>query len=313
MNRRQFTKAAGSGVLAVASIGHAKDEVDNSAERIVDIHQHINFHGRRNDELVRHQKDMGVSRTVLLPSGSALVRGSTHDGRSNGLAARVFGTEAAARLTAEHPAAFVYFCNEVPDSEGATKKLEKWLEKGALGIGESKFHLECDSAPMIRVYEIAKAYKVPVLLHFQHDSYNMGFERLPKVLERFPEVSFIGHAQTWWGNIDAAHDQTVMYPKGPVEAGGLTDRYLADYPNVFGDLSAGSGRNALNRDEEHAAAFLERHQDKLMLGTDCADTEGSGEKCSGSQQIDNVRRLVEDPKARAKIFSGNAERIIGVS
>lgn len=292
-------------MLAAAVPGYGTE-----AEEIIDIHQHINFHGRRNGELLQHQQEMGVSKTVLLPSGSALSRGSTHEGKSNGLAARVFGTEAAARLAAEHPESFVFFCNEIPDIDGATASMEKWLEKGALGIGESKFHLECDSAPMIRVYEVAKAYEVPVLLHFQHDAYNMGFDRFHKVLEKFPTVDFIGHAQTWWGNIDANHEQSVMYPKGPVKAGGLSDKYLSDYPNMFGDLSAGSGRNAINRDEEHAAAFFERHQDKLMLGTDCADAVGSGEKCSGSGQIENVRRLVSDPVAREKIYAGNAKRII---
>jgi predicted TIM-barrel fold metal-dependent hydrolase len=79
---------------------------------------------------------------------------------------------------------------------------------------------------------------------------------------------------------------------------------------MFGDLSAGSGKNALNRDEEHAVAFLERHQDKLMLGTDCADTIGEGDKCSGSGQIANVIQFVSDPEIRTKILSGNAKRII---
>lgn len=305
MNRRQFVKTAGSGVLAAATPGWGEEK-----ELIIDIHQHVNFHGRRNDELLAHQKEMGVSKTVLLPSGSALVRGSTHQGKSNGLAARVFGTQAAARLSAQYPDHFVYFCNEIPDIDGATARLEKWLEKGALGIGEQKFALECDSAPMMRIYEVAKAYEVPVLLHFQHNAYNTGFDRFHKVLEKFPTVNFIGHAQTWWGNVDAKLEQTDLYPKGPVTPGGLTDKYLSDYPNIFGDLSAGSGRNAINRDEEHAIGFFERHQDKLMLGTDCADAIGSGEKCSGSDQIENVRRLVADPKARAKIYEGNAKRII---
>lgn len=307
MNRRQFTKATGSGLLASAACGYAE-----AGEEIIDIHQHVNFHGRRNADLAQHQKRLGVSKTVLLPSGTALSRGSTHEGKSNGLAARVFGTEAAARLVAEHPDEFVYFCNEVPDAEKATKSMEKWLEKGALGIGEQKFALECDSDPMIRVYEVAKAYDVPVLLHFQHGAYNMGFERFHKILERFPSVNFIGHAQTWWANIDAKHEQSVLYPEGAVTAGGLTDKYLSDYPNIFGDLSAGSGKNAINRDEEHAAAFFERHQDKLMLGTDCADAPGSTQKCTGIGQIENVRRLVSDPEARAKILSGNAKRVIGV-
>ena len=294
-------------MLATAACGYADD-----AEEIIDIHQHLNFHGRRNDDLVQHQKRLGVSKTVLLPSGTALTRGSTHEGKSNGLAARVFGTEASARLAAEHPEEFVYFCNEVPDLDGATARLEKWLEGGALGIGEQKFALECDSAPMIGVYEVAKAYGVPVLLHFQHGAYNMGFERFYKILERFPTVNFIGHAQTWWANIDAKHEQSVMYPEGPVTPGGLTDKYLNDYPNMFGDLSAGSGKNAINRDEEHAAEFFLRHQDKLMLGTDCADAPGSKQKCTGIGQIENVQKLVTDPVARAKILSGNAKRVIGL-
>lgn len=309
MNRRHFTRLAGLTPLA----GFAASIAADAPEEIIDIHQHINFNGRRNPEFLAHQKAMGVSKTVLLPAGTEMARASTHAGKSNGLAARVFGTEAAARFAAEHPESFVYFCNEVPDADDAVAAIEKWLARGAIGIGESKFSLPVDSEPMIRIYEVASAHEVPVLLHFQEGMYNLGFDRFGKVLERFPKVNFIGHAQTWWGNIDAKHDQTVMYPKGAVTPGGLTDRYLADYPNMYGDLSAGSGKNAFDRDPEHAAAFLLRHQDKLMLGTDCSDPVGQGEKCSGSGQIANVRKYVTDPVVRAKIFSGNAKRILKLS
>ena len=89
---------------------------------------------------------------------------------------------------------------------------------------------------------------MPVLMHWQFGMYNHGFDRFFRVLEKFPDVNFVGHAQTWWGNIDQNHmDQAVMYPKGPVTRGGLTDRYLSDYANMYGDLSAGSGLNALTR------------------------------------------------------------------
>lgn len=306
MNRRHFTRLAGLATLA----GMDSLPAAEAAEEIIDIHQHINFSGRRNEELLAHQKAMGVSKTVLLPAGTELTLASTHQGKSNGLAARVFGTEAAARFAAEHPGSYVFFCNEVPDADDAMASIEKWLARGAIGIGESKFSLPVDSAPMIRIYEVASAHEVPVLLHFQEGMYNLGFDRFHRILERFPKVNFIGHAQTWWGNIDAKHDQTVMYPKGPVTPGGLTDRYLSDYPNLFGDLSAGSGKNAFDRDPEHAAGFLQRHQDKLMLGTDCSDPVGSGEKCSGSGQIANVRKYLTDPAVRAKIFSGNARRVL---
>src|SRR3982751_2918626 len=107
------------------------------------------------------------------------------------------------------------------------------------------------------------------------------------MLEKYPRTKFLGHAQTWWANIDRNYqdDSANLYPKGQVTPGGLTDRYLSDYPNMFGDLSAGSGLNALTRDEDHARQFLERHQDKILYGSDCLDPVGSGAKCQGSQTI----------------------------
>jgi predicted TIM-barrel fold metal-dependent hydrolase len=125
-------------------------------------------------------------------------------------------------------------------------------------------------------------------------------------------VNFIGHAQTWWANIDGAHknDPKNLYPKGPVTPGGITDRYLADYPNMFGDLSAGSGLNALTRDENATRDFLKRHQDKLLYGSDCSDHVGSGEKCQGAQTIAAIRRLAANKKIERKLLYGNAKKLI---
>ena len=183
---------------------------------------------------------------------------------------------------------------------------------GAVGIGEQKFPVDCDSPHILKIAEIAREFDVPVLLHFEYKMYNFGLERFHKVLEKFPTVRFIGHAQTWWGNIDKNHQQAVMYPKGPVTPGGITDRLLSDYPNMYGDLSAGSGLNALQRDEAHAREFLKRHQNKLIYGSDCSDREGKGTPCSGSQQIDQVRRLSPDPAATQKMLHGNAARVFKI-
>lgn len=306
--RRGFLKGATASLVA-ASLPSSESRAEKT-EEIIDIHQHVNFHARQNSQLIEHQRIMGVTKSVLLPSGSQLAMKSTDLGRSNGLAARVFGSGAAERLATKFPGEFVWFANEVPDIENTTKELEHWLERGACGIGEQKFALECDSKAMRRLYDVAKDYEVPVLLHFQHGRYNLGFERFYKILEAYSTVNFFGHAQTWWGNVDANHQQEEMYPKGPVTAGGLTDKYLADYPNMFGDLSAGSGLNAMTRDKEFTAGFFDRHQDKLCFGSDCADTVGEGEKCSGSRMRDTVRELAPNDEARAKIFSGNAKRLI---
>ena len=90
--------------------------------------------------------------------------------------------------------------------------------------------------------------------------------------------------------------------------GGLTDRYLADYPNMFGDLSAGAGLNALNRDEDHTRAFLERHQNKLLDGSDCADALGRGPGCSGSRTLAVVRRLAANKAIERKLLYENSKR-----
>jgi predicted TIM-barrel fold metal-dependent hydrolase len=125
-------------------------------------------------------------------------------------------------------------------------------------------------------------------------------------------VNFIGHAQTFWGNIDANHDQTVMYPNGKVTAGGITDELLANYANMYADMSARSGLNALLRDEDHAREFLRRHHNKLLYGSDCNDNAPNTPKCSGSLQLAAIRRLSPSPAITNQILYANASRVIGM-
>ena len=266
---------------------------------IIDIHQHTNYSGRSNADLVAHQRKMGISKTVLLPAGSKY-----------GLAVGAGGNDTVVELARQYPKEFVFFANELPDLPQTQAVLEKYLQMGAIGIGEQKFPVEADSRHIDLVAEIAHYFDVPVLLHFEYGTYNVGFERFHKVLERFPQVKFIGHAQTWWGNIDKKLDPKVLYPKTAVTPGGLTDRWLSDYPNMYADMSAGSGLNALLRDEDHARGFLKRQQNKLLYGSDCSDRDGQGEKCSGSQQIAAIRRLAPDEQAVRKILYGNAARVL---
>ena len=268
---------------------------------VIDFHQHTDYKNRSDADLVAHQRNMGVDLTVLLPAGSRF-----------GLDAGAGRNDSVVALTERHPTEFVFFANELPDIPETRAVLERYLKAGARGIGEQKFEVACDSAAMRLVYDIARDYAVPVLLHFQHGRYNTGIERFHAILASYPTVNFIGHAQTWWGNIDLRHDQAVMYPKAPVTSGGISDRLLSDYPNVYGDLSAGSGLNAMLRDEEHARGFLERHQDRLLWASDCNDAVGQGPDCIGSQGLATVRRLAPDATAVAKILSRNAASLLGL-
>ena len=273
-----------------------------AAEPLIDIHQHTNYHGRSDEHLIAHQRTMGISKTVLLPAGSKY-----------GLAANCGGNDTVMALAKAYPERFVFFANELPDIADTKPVIEKYLKAGAIGIGEQKFHVDCDSKYMHLIADIAKDYRVPVLMHFQYETYNLRFERFHKLLEKYHTVNFIGHAQTWWANIDKACQQSVLYPKGRVTPGGITDRLLSDYPNSYGDLSAGSGLNAFLRDEDNARDFLKRHQDKLLFGSDCEDVAGTGNKCVGAQQIATVRRLAPDHAAVRKMLYGNASRLLKIT
>jgi predicted TIM-barrel fold metal-dependent hydrolase len=310
VNRRRFLSTSASALVGAAARAATPAAPGAPAEPIIDIHQHLSYSGRPDDVLLAHQKAMGVTTTLLLPAGRPVNRASTHDGVANGLQVEALGNAACQRFAQAHRTQYLSGANEVPDLEDATREIERHLKEGAVIIGEQKFGVECDSPEMQGIYQLAQAHDVPVLLHFQFEMYNDGFERFHRMLEKYPRVRFIGHAQTWWANIDRSHtDQRVLYPKGPVTPGGLTDRYLRDYENMYGDLSAGSGLNALTRDEAFAREFLTRHQDKLLFGSDCNDRDGGGPACQGTKTIAAIRRLSPAKSIERKLLCDNARRL----
>ncbi|MDF9796521.1 putative TIM-barrel fold metal-dependent hydrolase [Catalinimonas alkaloidigena] len=301
-----FSLSAGSSALEKFSTQYPPLE----NEPIIDIHQHANYSGRAHDQFIAHQRKMGISKTLLLPSGRPVVTASTHEGFANGLQAKAGGNEVCYALTQQYPNEFYFGANEVPDIPEAIGEIEKYLKLGAKVIAESKFGVECDAPEMQEIYSLAQEYDVPVLMHWQHEMYNYGFDRFYKMLEKYPRVNFIGHAQSWWANIDKNHrDQSILYPKGKVTAGGITDSLLSDYPNMYGDMSAGSGLNALLRDEEHAQIFLKRHQDKLLYGSDCNDGVGEGKECQGAQTIAAIKRLSASKSIERKLLYENAKKL----
>src|SRR5262245_12882361 len=113
--------------------------------RVIDIHQHINYAGRTDDQLLAHQRKMGVTKTVMLPAGNKLTPGL-----------EVGSTDTCINIGRNHPKEFVYFGNELPDIPTTREMLEKYIKMGALGIGEQKFHVDCDSSHMELVAKIAQ-------------------------------------------------------------------------------------------------------------------------------------------------------------
>jgi predicted TIM-barrel fold metal-dependent hydrolase len=90
-------------------------------------------------------------------------------------------------------------------------------------------------------------------------------------------------------------------------------RLLVEYPNMYADLSAGSGYGALSRDEAFAQDFLARFRHKLLFATDCPCRDGRGAGyepgCFGQKLLALLNRLLLDAEAREDILHRNATRL----
>lgn len=299
LSRRKFLHHSAL-LFGAASFQRGSSATSPGAQPIIDIHQHLNYSGRSDEALLAHQRALGVTTSVLMPSGD---RGPGHPGGSK-------ENESVLEFSRAHPGQYVFFATEISDLPDAPRVIERQLRRGAIGIGEQKFRVDCDSPHMMRIAEVAREFDVPVLLHFQYETYNRHIERFHVMLEKFPTVKFIGHAQDWWAHIDKNYKPGNSYPKGPVTPGGLTDRYLTDYANCYADVSAGSGYNAIIRDEEHYRGFISRHQEKLMFGSDCSESVGRAPSCFAANTIAAIRRLSGSEAVARKILYQNAKQLL---
>ena len=150
--------------------------------------------------------------------------------------------------------------------------LREYVDQGAKGFGEHKAGLPIDDRRMMALYEACDDLSLPVLFHSdeQRGTDAPGLPGLDRVLTAFPNVNFIGHGPGFWASISGVATAKDLggYPKGRVAPGGALDRLLDAHKNLWCDLSAGSGANALSRDRDFGRSFLLRRADRLLFGTD---------------------------------------------
>jgi predicted TIM-barrel fold metal-dependent hydrolase len=285
MNRRTFLFAS-----AAASVSPAADSVWGSP--VLDIHFHMRRDLRQSaaedvDANARHLDGCGVTKAILLARADA-------SGRVKA-------------VQEKYPGRFVWSAATDVTRPEAENDLRQAAKQGAIAFGELKAHVAADGPELRRLYALAGELGLPILVHFQEvphydgeGTFGTGFKEFETVLKAFPKTTFVGHADAFWANIDAKYANEAAYPTGPVTRGGVTDKLLGDYPNLYGDLSANSGNNAMSRDPEFTASFLKRHQNKLIFGSDCGCADGKG---SGLGQPNNpaAARLVGQCVARATL------------
>ena len=270
INRREFLGTLAAAAAFPALRGQGTGTAANEwGTPVFDLHFHLRPKPESN---LAHLDGAGVTKANLLTRGDAL--------------------EQVKALDAAAPGRFTWFNSydvAKPDTE---QVLTQAVKDGAQGFGELKFHVAADGPELRRIYALAADLRVPLLIHFQEvdhfpneGTWSTGYAKtFASILDAYPRTTFIGHADAFWANVSADYHNEAAYPTGPIKRGGVTDKLLGDHANLFGDLSANSGNNAMSRDPEFTADFLKRHQDKLLFGSDCSCSDGHG---AGVSQANN--------------------------
>jgi predicted TIM-barrel fold metal-dependent hydrolase len=269
LNRRDFLGAVAASVTIPALRGQTP-AAGEWGSPIFDLHHHMRGQAANN---LAHIDGAGIAKANLLT--------------------RAAGIEQVKVIQTAAPDRFVSWFGSADVARPETiDTLTQAARAGARGFGEMKYHVAADSPEFKRAYALAGELGIPILVHFQEvdhfpnegtwaTGYAANFEA---ILKAYPTTNFIGHADAFWANVSADYRNEAAYPSGPIVRGGVTDKLLGDYPNLYGDLAANSGNNALSRDADFTRDFLSRHQNKLIFGSDCSCADGRG---AGTGQANN--------------------------
>lgn len=223
-------------------------------------------------QLIEMYDKIGIEKGVILPNVSPACRFYP------------VTSEEAHLMVSENPDRFEWFCavdprmgKNSPDAD-LSYFLNYYKAMGAKGVGEVTANLYFDDPFVLNLFKHCELCNMPVTFHIglMGNDYGLvdelGLPRLEKVLGMFPNLTFLGHSQKFWSEIssDVTDENRSTYPTGKVKEGRVVE-LMRKYKNLCGDLSAGSGYNALSRDPEYAYKFIEEFQDRLFYGTDICD------------------------------------------
>jgi predicted TIM-barrel fold metal-dependent hydrolase len=253
----------------------------------IDIHTHtVRIAGVTRDngetyatpaQLIAIMDRVGIDRTVLLPE---VTPEGTHC---------LATVEDILEAAQQYAPRFIPFCNLDPrasynaPTSDLRRILDYYIAQGCKGLGEVTANLPFDDPRVENLFAACQACGLSVTFHIGPQAggcYGLidepGLPKLERALQRFPELKFLGHSQPFWAEMAPDYGAAGRngYPKGPIAPGGRLPELFARYPNLCGDLSAGSGYNAISRDPEFGFRFMEQYQDRLFFGTDiCAPSD----------------------------------------
>lgn len=283
----------------------------------IDIHAHATAFpeyfppcraGRRMisaDEVIKFYDELGIEKGVLLPITAA-------EGQVSPLT-----SEATKLLVDKYPDRFLWFCNVDPRAVSNSPNaslydvIAFYKSIGAKGLGELTANIYADDVRIDNLFGCCEELEMPVTIHIAPKFRNygivdeLGLPRLEKMLKKHPKLKILGHSQPFWSEMSADNTEEIRntFPNTKVIEGRVP-KLMREYPNLYCDLSAGSGSNALMRDPEYAARFIEEFSDRILYGCDICGTHNTHqydfkdflEKMLDDGMIspENYRKIVRD-------------------
>lgn len=223
------------------------------------------------EKLLEMYDRLGVEKGMLMP----LLNPERH--------AFLSTTEMVMEITENHPDRFFFACGMDPrmltnSTRADFSKLISWYkDKGARAVGEIEANLPFDDPLFDNLFYHCQEQGMSVTIHISPAvGYDYGIVDTPglpgleRCLKKFPNLIIVGHSQAFWAHMSTNVDSDLMkgYPTGKLEQKGRVWDLMEQYENLWCDLSAGSGFNALTRDPECGFEFLDRFQDRILFGLD---------------------------------------------
>lgn len=255
---------------------------------IIDAHNHPDWHGHDLVKFLKNMMDCGIDKTWLLSWESP---SDEYDPQLNYV---YFSNERGPipfeqclAYSKQAPGKFVLGYAPDPRRPDAIDRLQAAIDIYGVRIcGEVKLRMMYDNWDALRLFRFCGEKGLPVTIHLDYEFdtghkyprpnwwYGGGIDAFERAVRACPQTNFIGHAPGFWAHIsndDLYYKE--LYPKTPVIVGGAVSRMLSTYPNLYADLSAGSGLNALKRDPIFSRDFLIEFQDRLLYGRDNFNNE----------------------------------------
>lgn len=282
---------------------------------VIDAHNHAGYYGYSAERMVKDMDACGIDKTCLMNWECPVDEYDPEVNHLYNLNGGPISFLTCIDYKRQFPDRFILCYAPDPRRPEAIDQLQAAIDLYEIRIcGEVKLRMMYDNPDAIRLFRYAGKKGLPVTLHFDYEFdtgrkyprpnwwYGGGIDVLERVLDKCPETNFLGHAPGFWAHIsgDDLYDKDA-YPSGPVLPGGRLIELLEKYPNLYCDMAAFSGLNAIMRDKDFGLYFLKTYQDRIVYSRDALHNRHR----EYLDQLDLPKEVFD------KIYSKNILRLMG--